>query len=477
MATRTTRTSRANTLQTAFGSSRTVPGEFVSLTERAAPSASSRWRAHPAASPLTPLPEDRISTSRIRILPEDEEEFWGNDRPGAPLPGSSGGGGGGDDNPDNPDDGSSTSSTPDSELLFRRRPREEEEEPNDVPLAFEPFNQLANAIRDMTRQALRRKSTSSETRTKVREPDTFDGSDPKKLRSFVVQCEINFHANEKAFRRDRSKITFAQSYLKGMALDYFEPDLLGAVTPGLRPLWMLDWQSFLYELQSNFGPHDPVAEAEAQLEQLRMKDTHRISKYIVEWNRLANQVREWGPGALRRSFYIGLPDRIKDEIARHGKPDNIHDLRALAQQIDQRYWERKEEISRAPKAPVSNSSNNHNSSKSSSSAPTTSSAPKDDKSKGTSTTSNSGSSGGGNKKGNSTLPKSDAIAAKLGKDGKHLPEERQRRMNLNLCLFCGESGHSAKDCPKSTSRASKARAATVTTEAPAKTSASSEAKN
>jgi len=26
----------------------------------------------------------------------------------------------------------------------------------------------------------------------VYEPDTFDGTDPKKLRTFLVQCELNF---------------------------------------------------------------------------------------------------------------------------------------------------------------------------------------------------------------------------------------------------------------------------------------------
>jgi hypothetical protein len=51
-------------------------------------------------------------------------------------------------------------------------------------------------------------------------------------------------------------------------------------------------------------------------------------------------------------------------------------------------------------------------------------------------------------------------------------------MDNHLCLFCAAAGHSVRDCPKSTSRAAKARAAT-TTSAPkqeAKPVASSEAK-
>jgi hypothetical protein len=33
------------------------------------------------------------------------------------------------------------------------------------------------------------------------------------------------------------------------------------------------------------------------------------------------------------------------------------------------------------------------------------------------------------------------------------PEERQRRIDENLCLYCGEPGHIATSCPKSTSKA------------------------
>jgi hypothetical protein len=46
---------------------------------------------------------------------------------------------------------------------------------------------------------------------------------------------------------------------------------------------------------------------------------------------------------------------------------------------------------------------------------------------------------------------------KLGKDGKLTPVERIRRFANNLCLFCGGVGHIAKECPKPSSSAAKAR--------------------
>ena len=71
---------------------------------------------------------------------------------------------------------------------------------------------------------------------------------------------------------DRAKVTFAQSYLKGMALEWFEPNLLGTLDAYDCPLWMDNWHEFITELQLQFGPHDPIGDAEHQLNNLRMKD-------------------------------------------------------------------------------------------------------------------------------------------------------------------------------------------------------------
>src|SRR5882672_10298187 len=49
------------------------------------------------------------------------------------------------------------------------------------------------------------------------------------------------------------------------------------------------------------------------------------------------------------------------------------------------------------------------------------------------------------------------LSSKIGKDGKLTPQEQQHCLNNNLCLFCGTSGHIAKDCPKSSLASSKAQ--------------------
>ena len=258
---------------------------------------------------------------------------------------------------------------------------------------------------------------------------------------------------------DHAKVTYAQSYLRGMALEWFEPDLLNAANPNARPIWMDSYHQFISELKSNFGPHDLVGDAKHQLDNLSMKEGQKINKYIVEFNRLAGQVCSYGDGALHHIFYSGLPDCIKDEISRVGKPCTLDGFCTLAQTIDARYWERKSEILRQTK----NSSTPFASNVKSSASPSDSkgkSKEKDNKGKSSDNRNKSPStSSGASKSTTSDAP------SHLGKDGKLTEEERQRRIKEKLCMFCGRPGHMAKDCPKSTSKSAKtkARAAKVKT--------------
>ena len=133
-------------------------------------------------------------------------------------------------------------------------------------------------------------------------------------------------------------------------LEWFEPDLLNSGDPADRPRWMDSWVHYVTELQSTFGPHDPVADAEHQLEHFWMKDSYRVTRYIVDFNCLASQVQDYGDGALHRLFFSGLPDCLKDEIAQVRKPLTLNELRALCQEINTRYLKRKDEISHMMKS-------------------------------------------------------------------------------------------------------------------------------
>jgi hypothetical protein len=119
---------------------------------------------------------------------------------------------------------------------------------------------------------------------KLRDPDQFDGSDPKKLRGFLLQCKLNFRDKPESFRDDSANVNYILSFLKETALNYFEPFLID--DPATEPGWLMNFEYFTEELYIYFGPYDQQAEADIELEQLVMKDNHKVTKFFVDFYRI-----------------------------------------------------------------------------------------------------------------------------------------------------------------------------------------------
>src|ERR1700722_9316110 len=141
---------------------------------------------------------------------------------------------------------------------------------------------LADAIAALARNLGSQRDSS---RTKVREPNPFDGMDLAKLRTFLVQLQLSFNDHPSAFGNGQRKVNFTISYLKGIALAYFETLLLelDVLNP---PAWENDYSEFVEELKLYFGSSDLIGESESIIENLTMKSSQRIAKYVVEFNRL-----------------------------------------------------------------------------------------------------------------------------------------------------------------------------------------------
>ncbi|KAG6325713.1 hypothetical protein ID866_13375 [Astraeus odoratus] len=156
-----------------------------------------------------------------------------------------------------------------------------------------------------------------------------------------------------------------------------------------------------------------------------MKDGQCINKYVVEFNRLASQVRGYGD----------------DEICWVGKLQALEDLQHLTQEIDMHYWECKEEIQWA---------NRHQTSAQNSSNKSTSSAPNSghNKSAPNSAPSSKTNNNNNNKKSTNASSSNPELTNKLGKDGKLTAAERKRHYDLKLCMFYGGNGHFTDKCKK-----------------------------
>ena len=61
--------------------------------------------------------------------------------------------------------------------------------------------------------------------TRLREPNTLDGSDANKLRVFILQCSLHFQDRANAFSSGKAKVTYTLSFLTSPALGWLEPTL------------------------------------------------------------------------------------------------------------------------------------------------------------------------------------------------------------------------------------------------------------
>ena len=206
---------------------------------------------------------------------------------------------------------------------------------------------------------------------RIREPEPFSGKDPTKLKAFLFQCCLYFWGSSD-FEDGSRRVTFALSYLRDVAQEWFEPGISSLTDD--YPEWLDNWDLFVDELQNNFGPFDKSANIEHKLTNLRMKDSQRISEYLVCFNSLAVRCL-WGESTLRYRFYEGLLAHLKDEICKGDrKPNTLSELWKKAQNIDAQHWECVQERSQEqnPHPPnqqktqsssSNNSSNNSNTSK------------------------------------------------------------------------------------------------------------------
>jgi hypothetical protein len=284
-----------------------------------------------------------------------------------------------------------------------------------ITLTSEQFQALisaAGAIPALQQQILTMQNTASSTQRevgyKVKEPEPFTGKRTD-LARFLSQLALVFDSAPGRFAGAESRIPYAASLLRGTAFTWLQPQL-DAVP---KPDFMLNWDLFVASLRSAFGDPNQKHNAEKMIHSLRQRSS--ASLYASDFRRLASYI-DWNNAALLFQYQLGLKEDLKDELAKLEPITNLDQLITTTIKIDDRLFDRRRE------------------------------RPNLDRPTGS----------GPIRRDDPHFMDVDAVSSSKPR-GPLSDEEKRRRRELNLCLYCGEKGHSACDCPKCKSGKSSAR--------------------
>ena len=184
--------------------------------------------------------------------------------------------------------------------------------------------------------------SSPQTRTaKVSPPDVYSG-DRHKLHMFLAKCRHNFLSRPELFPNESQKVLFASGYLDGAAFNWFQPllDQYSEAAEGNSeiPLEFQTFGGFAKSLEKTFGDPDIVRSKERELGNLHQ--TTSVASYLADFSRIRGFVK-WNDEALASQFYKGLKSGVKDGLVyENPAPTTLAQLSSAALRIDSRQFER-----------------------------------------------------------------------------------------------------------------------------------------
>ena len=245
---------------------------------------------------------------------------------------------------------------------------------------------------------------------KISLPEKFDGT-RLKFRGFVSQVRLIMQLHPRRYFDDTTRVGFVGTLLTGTAAAWFAP-ILETSSPLLQ-----DFNAFMAEFEAVFGDSDKARTSANKLRRLQQGTCSAIV-YASEFRQLACDVN-WGEAALIDQFRCGLRDDVQDLLLTLADPSSFSEAITQAIRCDNRLLERRQEKKVTSNAQLWNS------------RPTT--LP--------------------------LVPQTTPVArpasfglAPMQIDAtkfKPLTEaEKLRRRTNNLCLYCGNPGHIARQCPQ-----------------------------
>lgn len=236
-------------------------------------------------------------------------------------------------------------------------------------------------------------------------PDKFDGT-RSKFRGFVNQIRLITVLQPERYPTEEARVGLVGTLLTGQALSWFAP-LFEKRSPILS-----NFETFLEAFAEAFGEHDKVRWATTKIRSLR-QGARSASVYASDFRQLASDIN-WGEEALMSQFYWGLRDDVKDLLLSLPDPRTLDEAISQAAKCDNRLFQRRQDQ-----------------------------RPRYQATRYDATMSTSGMS---------SHSEAEAMQIDAARVKTLTPEEKKRRMEGGLCLYCGEEGHKAGNCPKKQNR-------------------------
>ena len=271
----------------------------------------------------------------------------------------------------------------------------------------------------------------------IRNPEFFHGQ-RKQLGEFLSQVTMVIETQSSKFASDKTKVLYLCSHLRGSAYSWAQSYIETLRTPNEHPC-LSNFDEFVKMLRAAFGDPDPRATARRDLFRLH-QGSSSAADYAAAFQRAAVRTK-WNTEALKDIFDEGLNDELRRELSTRDLPDNFIDYVPKVIALDNQMREFRLQRSQGGKKfapnfdrPSFHRSNFSNSFKYHHSRPR--SPPPERKPV------RFGSSS------DSSHPTPMEIGAISKQSFSPLtPEERKRRLDLKLCLYCGQPGHQAGACP------------------------------
>ena len=305
----------------------------------------------------------------------------------------------------------------------------------------------------------------------ISQPQYFSG-DRKYIVEFITQLKMVFSLQPSRFQTEKSRVVYACSYLRNAAFTWAQP-LLETLNTPLEDASLNDFQLFSEKLRASFGDPDPISTAQRQLYKLS-QGSQSASEYAAIFQRYSSSTR-WNDEALKYHFTHGLNEDLQDELATRDMPQDfpayVTKVIALDNQIRERRLQRQDHtrkfashsfrsdsINRSDRNkdyhryPTSGHQRSARNYPISLSRPTNSFTPSQQFPESSQYSRDQSRTFSKNSSDNSG-PSSMEIGALHKQFFTLTVDEKKRRLEQKLCLYCGQPGHVAKVCPAKSHRA------------------------